>query len=68
MRTVLNKIGHNKFTMEQVQRKEEEILRGLGFKIGQPTIKEFMDTIVNEIHNYSNKNSGSSSSKINISE
>lgn len=44
MKTVINKIGHNKFTIQAIQEKEIEILSVIGFKIGVPTIKEFLDT------------------------
>jgi hypothetical protein len=43
MRTVINKIGHNKFSLLQIEEKELEILRVLGYRIGAPTVKEFLD-------------------------
>lgn len=49
MRTVVNKIGHNKFELKVIEEKELEMLRVLGFKIGQPSVKEFLDRFIEEI-------------------
>mmetsp|Transcript_22728 Transcript_22728/g.21920 ORF Transcript_22728/g.21920 Transcript_22728/m.21920 type:complete len:198 (+) Transcript_22728:286-879(+) len=49
MKTIINKIGHNKFPLEVIQNKELEILKALGFKIGCPTVKESLDKIFEEI-------------------
>jgi hypothetical protein len=49
MRTVINKIGHNKFTQQQIQEKEIEILKALSFKVGAPTVKEHLDRYYEEI-------------------
>lgn len=49
MRTVVNKIGHNKFELKAIEDKELEMLRVLGFKIGQPTTKEFLDRYLEEL-------------------
>lgn len=49
MRTVVQKIGHNKFDLKVIEEKELEILRVLGFKVGQPTTKEFLDRYLEEI-------------------
>jgi hypothetical protein len=46
MRTVIHKIGHNKFELYQIQEKELEMLGTLGYKVGAPTIKEFLDRIL----------------------
>lgn len=31
MRTVINKIGHNKFSVRQIEEKEIELLKTIGF-------------------------------------
>lgn len=49
MRTVINKIGHNKFELATIQDKELEMLKVLGYKIGAPTVKEFMDRFMEEL-------------------
>jgi hypothetical protein len=49
MRTVVNKIGHNKFELRQIEEKELEILKVLGYKIGYPTVKEFLDRFMEEL-------------------
>ncbi len=38
MRTVLKKIGHGKFTLEQTQVRELEILQALSYRVGIPTV------------------------------
>ena len=43
MRTIVNKIGHGKFTGRQVGAKELEILRALEFRVGAPTVLEFLE-------------------------
>lgn len=43
MRTIINKIGHGKFTQKEVLVRELEILRVLQFRVGPPTILEFVD-------------------------
>lgn len=43
MRTVFNKIGHQKIPKEAILAREVEILRVLGFKVGSgPTPLEFL--------------------------
>jgi hypothetical protein len=42
--TVVKKIGHNKFSAKEIIAQEHEILIAIGFHIGVPTIKEFLDT------------------------
>lgn len=42
MRTMVNKIGHKKFSSEQIIDREMEILLALGFKLGAPTHHEFL--------------------------
>lgn len=49
MRTVLNKIGHSKFELSQIEDKEFELLKTIGFKIGAPTVKEFLDRYCEEL-------------------
>ena len=49
MRTVINKIGHNKFEIPQIEDKELEILKTISFKIGAPTVKEFLDRYCEEL-------------------
>jgi hypothetical protein len=49
MKTVINKIGHNKFSLRQVEEKELEILRVIGYRVGAPTIKEFLDRYLEEL-------------------
>eukprot|EP00347_Sterkiella_histriomuscorum_P018015 403347112 len=49
MKTVINKIGHNKFQLSQVEEKELEILKTLGFNIGSPTVKEYVDRMVEQL-------------------
>ena len=56
MKTVFNKIGHKKISIETIRAKELEILRVLGFKIGAPTSLEFLDRYSTEIlFNHSDK-------------
>lgn len=43
MRTVINKIGHGKFTVKDVTQRELEIFRVLEFRVGAPTIMEFIE-------------------------
>jgi cyclin A len=43
MKTVIVKIGHNKFNQNQIELMELEMLRTLSFKLGVPTVKEFTD-------------------------
>ena len=49
MRTVVNKIGHNKFELRQIEDKELDVLKVLGYKIGSPTVKEFLDRYMEEL-------------------
>lgn len=57
MRTIVNKIGHNKFSVRQIEEKELEILRVLDYRIGMPTMKEFLDKYLQELqHVLSPKN------------
>lgn len=49
MKTVINKIGHSKFDLATIQDKELEMLQMLQYKIGSPTIKEFLDRFLVEI-------------------
>lgn len=42
MKTVFNKIGHSKISVDAIRAKEIEILRVIGFKVGcLPTVLEF---------------------------
>lgn len=49
MRTVVNKIGHNKFEVPVIQDKELEILKSIQYRIGSPTVKEFLDRYFEEL-------------------
>lgn len=56
MKTVFNKIGHTKIPVDSIRAKELEILRVLGFKLGAPTVLEFLDRYISEIlFNHSDK-------------
>lgn len=48
MKTMFNKIGHQKFSVERIMDKEIEILRVLGFKVGAPTALEFLSKYLEE--------------------
>lgn len=52
MKTVINKIGHDKFDVMQIQVRELEILKTIGFTIGVPTVKEFIDKYLFELREY----------------
>ena len=43
MRTIVHKIGHDKFKVEQIQGRELEMLQALSYRLGMPTVKEFLD-------------------------
>jgi hypothetical protein len=49
MRTVVNKIGHNKFTVRQIEEKELDLLKIIEYKVGAPTVKEFLDRFLEEL-------------------
>jgi hypothetical protein len=49
MRTVINKIGHGKFSLAQVNNRELDMLRTLEFRVGAPTILEFIDRFRTEL-------------------
>ena len=56
MKTVFNKIGHQKISVDIIREKELEILRVLGFKLGAPTPLEFLDRYFSEVlFNHSDK-------------
>lgn len=48
MKTLIKQIGHNKFNQKQIELKEIEVLRIIGFKIGSPTIKEWVDRYIED--------------------
>ena len=50
MRTIINKIGHGKFTVKQVTQRELDILRTLEFRVGSPSILEFIEKFRSELH------------------
>lgn len=50
MRTVVNKIGHNKFDVPSIEDREIEMLKALSYKIGSPTAKEFLDRYCEELN------------------
>ena len=52
MRTVINKIGHNKFEVRQIEEKELDILRTLEYRVGAPTLKEFLDRYLEELSEF----------------
>ena len=49
MKTVVNKIGHNKFELRQIEEKELEILGVIEYRVGVPTLKEFLDRFLEEL-------------------
>lgn len=49
MRTMINKIGHGKFIVKQITQKEAEILRVLEFRVGAPTLLEFVERYYTEM-------------------
>ena len=50
MKTVFNKIGHKKITVETIRDKELEILRAIGFLVGvAPTPLEFIERYIEEV-------------------
>ena len=49
MKTVVNKIGHNKFELRQIEEKELELLKVIEYKVGAPTVKEFLDRFLEEL-------------------
>jgi len=52
MKTVFNKIGHKKVSVDAIRAKELEILRALGFMVGAgPTPLEFLEKYIAEILN-----------------
>jgi len=51
LKTVYNKIGHKKLTLDAIRDKELEIMRALGFMVGAPTSYEFMERYVDQILN-----------------
>ena len=49
MRTIVNKIGHGKLTARQVAQKELEMLRTLEFRVGAPTLLEFLERYLQDL-------------------
>ena len=49
MKTVVNKIGHNKFELNQIEEKELDLLRVNDYRVGVPTVKEFLDRFLEEL-------------------
>ena len=50
MKTVFNKIGHQKISVDQIRNKEMQILRALGFQLGGfPTPLEFLTSYIEKI-------------------
>ena len=50
MKTVFNKIGHKKISIESIRSKELEILRVISFRIGaSPTSLEFLERYIDEV-------------------
>jgi|LauGreDrversion4_2_1035121.scaffolds.fasta_scaffold320629_1 hypothetical protein len=50
MKTILNKIGHGKFSLRSVLERELDILRTIEFRIGSPTMLEFIETYKTELY------------------
>lgn len=50
MRTIINKIGHNKFEVPTIELKELDILNSIQYLVGSPTVKEFLDRYLEEIN------------------
>lgn len=50
MRTVFNKIGHKKISIEAIREKELDVLRSIGFAIGSfPSSLEFLDKYIEQV-------------------
>ena len=49
MRTVIHKIGHDKFRVSEIQDKELQVLAALDYKIGVPTLKEYLDRYMEQM-------------------
>jgi hypothetical protein len=49
MKTIINKIGHGKFSLSGVLEREVKMLRTIEFRIGSPTILEFIETYKTEL-------------------
>ena len=49
MRTVIHKIGHDKFKVSEIQDKELQVLAALDYKIGVPTLKEYLDKYMEQM-------------------
>lgn len=49
MRTIINKVGHNKFEVPLIEDKELEILKAIQYRVGSPSAKEFLDRYFEEI-------------------
>ena len=52
MNTLTKKIGHGKYSEVEIKKREVEILTVLSFKVGVPTVKEFIDNLI-ELHELS---------------
>ncbi len=49
MKTIINKIGHGKFSLKNILERELEMLRTIEFRIGSPTMLEFIETYKTEL-------------------
>jgi hypothetical protein len=49
LRTIINKVGHNKFTKKQVMEKELEMLRVFKYSLGAPTVLEHLERMSAEL-------------------
>lgn len=49
MKTIINKIGHGKFPLRNVLERELDMLRTIEFRIGSPTMLEFIETYKTEM-------------------
>ncbi len=55
MKTVVHKVGHGKFKQSVIEEREIEVLKALQFKVGAPTILEFIDRYLVETGLQTNK-------------
>jgi len=55
MKTIVAKIGHSKFRREVIEKKELDILKSVQYKVGAPTVLEFLDRYLFEEGLHENK-------------
>lgn len=49
MRVVVKKIGHDKFTSDQIMDRELEMLRSIGFRVSAPTVLDFLEKFTDTV-------------------